>query len=94
LAVNKPILFRLSAFIAERNPQAAQRVATALLPGQDKLKVFSEIGLPVWQARILGTAQICSLIAMWSYIWSAMRKLSWLGFGKAKGTSEISACSC
>lgn len=54
--------------------------------------MFSEIGLPVWQARILGTAQICSLIAMWSDIWSAMRKLSCLGFGKAKGTSEISGC--
>jgi plasmid stabilization system protein ParE len=40
-------LVRLRAFIEERNPTAARRIAKDLLLGMEKLKVFPEIGLKV-----------------------------------------------
>ena len=43
-------LVRLREFIEEKNPTAAQRIATDLLLGLEKLKVFPEIGLRVERA--------------------------------------------
>ncbi len=43
-------LVRLRTFIEEKNPTAAQRIATDLLLGMEKLKVFPEIGLKVERA--------------------------------------------
>lgn len=43
-------LSRLRAFIALKNPIAAQRVAIELLKGIEKLKIFPEIGLKVTRA--------------------------------------------
>ncbi len=43
-------LVRLRTFIEEKNPTAAQRIATDLLLGMEKLKVFPEIGLRVERA--------------------------------------------
>ena len=41
---------RLRAFIAEKNPTAARRVAHELVLGLEKLKVFPRIGLEVERA--------------------------------------------
>ena len=43
-------LVRLRAFVKEKNPAAAQRIAKELLLGLEKLKVFPEIGLKVERA--------------------------------------------
>jgi len=43
-------LIRLREFIEEKNPIAAQRIASELLLGLEKLKVFPEIGLEVDRA--------------------------------------------
>ena len=43
-------LSRLRAFIASKNPIAAQRIANELLQGIEKLKTFPEIGLKVLRA--------------------------------------------
>ncbi len=43
-------LTRLREFIVEKNPIAAHRIATELLLGLEKLKVFPEIGLEVDRA--------------------------------------------
>ncbi len=43
-------LVRLRTFIEEKNPLAAGRIATDLLLGMEKLKVFPEIGLEVERA--------------------------------------------
>lgn len=43
-------LIRLRAFIEEKNPVAAARVANALVSGVEKLKVFPRMGLPVGSA--------------------------------------------
>lgn len=44
-------LKRLRNFIEEKNPIAAQRIASELLTGIKKLKVFPKIGLPVLRAQ-------------------------------------------
>ena len=46
-------LGRLRAFIASKNPIAAQRIANELLKGIEKLKAFPEIGLKVIRASQL-----------------------------------------
>ena len=43
-------LIRLREFVENSNPTAAQRIATDLLLGMEKLKVFPEIGLKVDRA--------------------------------------------
>ena len=43
-------LVRLREFIEQENPQAARRVANAILQGIEKLKTFPHIGLPVNRA--------------------------------------------
>ena len=43
-------LVRLRRFIEENNPIAAERIASELLLGMEKLKVFPEIGLKVERA--------------------------------------------
>jgi len=43
-------LARLRAFIAEKNPAAAQRTARDVLLGLEKLKAFPELGLRVQRA--------------------------------------------
>jgi plasmid stabilization system protein ParE len=43
-------LVRLRAFIEEKNPVAAERIANSLLSGIEKLKVFPRMGLPVGSA--------------------------------------------
>ena len=43
-------LIRLRAFIAEKDPLAAERAANSLLSGIEKLKVFPRMGLPVSSA--------------------------------------------
>lgn len=43
-------LERLRAFIAEYNPQAAQRIAGELLEGINRLKIFPKMGLPAFKA--------------------------------------------
>ena len=43
-------LNRLRTFIAEKNPNAAQRVAGELLEGISKLKIFPKMGIPVNRA--------------------------------------------
>ena len=43
-------LVRLRAFVEEKNPAAAQRIAKELLLGLEKLKAFPEIGLKVGRA--------------------------------------------
>lgn len=43
-------LVRLRAFIEEKNPHAAKRVAARILAGIEKLKSFPEIGLCVQHA--------------------------------------------
>lgn len=43
-------LVRLREFIEEKNPIAAHRIAKEILDGLEKLKIFPEIGLKVFQA--------------------------------------------
>ncbi len=43
-------LVRLREFIEQKNPQAARRVANAILEGIEKLKIFPNMGLPVNRA--------------------------------------------
>ena len=43
-------LSRLREFIAEKNPNAAQRIAGELLEGTSKLETFPRMGLPVAKA--------------------------------------------
>lgn len=43
-------LARLRAFIAEKNPIAAQRIAGEILEGVKKLEDFPQIGIPVSRA--------------------------------------------
>ena len=43
-------LERLRAFIEQKNPEAAQRIANELLLGMEKLKIYPEIGLEVDRA--------------------------------------------
>ena len=42
---------RLREFIEVKNPIAAQRIASELLAGIEKLKIFPKIGLPVQRAQ-------------------------------------------
>ena len=43
-------LIRLREFIEAKNPDAAKRIASELLAGIGKLKIFPRIGLPVKRA--------------------------------------------
>ena len=43
-------LERLRAFIEQKNPKAAQRIANELLLGMEKLKIYPKIGLEVDRA--------------------------------------------
>ncbi len=44
-------LQRLREFVEVKNPIAAQRIASELLAGIEKLKIFPKIGLPVQRAQ-------------------------------------------
>ena len=57
-------LARLRAFIAEKNPAAAQRTARDVLLGLEKLKAFPELGLRVQRAPDPDRIGTCSLAAM------------------------------
>ena len=43
-------LIRLRKFIGEKNPTAAKRIASEIMAGIDKLKIFPKMGLPVMRA--------------------------------------------
>ena len=43
-------LIRLRVFIGEKNPAAAKQIASEILAGIDKLKIFPKMGLPVVRA--------------------------------------------